>query len=62
VPTYCPSVPSDILQPEETWKDKGAYRQKALQLAERFQKNFERFASETTDSVRAAGPKIPVSR
>jgi len=61
-PTYCPGVPAEILQAENTWKDAGAYRVKALQLAEKFHKNFERFASETTEAVRAAGPKIPVSR
>jgi phosphoenolpyruvate carboxykinase (ATP) len=62
IPRSCPGVPAEILRPENTWKDKSAYRAQAAQLAERFHKNFERFAAETSEAVRHAGPKVPVSR
>ncbi|MEE9234558.1 MAG: phosphoenolpyruvate carboxykinase (ATP) [Candidatus Acidoferrales bacterium] len=62
VPKQCPGVPADVLQPENTWKNKDDFRAKAQQLAERFQKNFERFAADTPEAVRRAGPKVTVSR
>ena len=61
-PRACPEVPGKILQPENTWQDKGAYRTKALELAERFHKNFEGFAGDTTEAVRNAGPKVTVAK
>ncbi|MGH9805177.1 MAG: phosphoenolpyruvate carboxykinase (ATP) [Candidatus Acidiferrales bacterium] len=62
IPRECPGVPADILQPENTWKDKDAYRAAAQNLAERFHKNFERFAADTPETVRNAGPRVTVSR
>ncbi|MFQ5663029.1 MAG: phosphoenolpyruvate carboxykinase (ATP) [Terriglobia bacterium] len=62
IPTACPEVPRQILQPENTWKDKDAYRTQALRLAEHFHKNFEPFAPDTAEAVRAAGPKVTVTR
>ncbi len=62
IPRECPGVPAEVLQPENTWKDKDAYRAKAAQLAEAFHKNFERFAADTPEAVRNAGPKVPVPR
>ena len=62
IPRECPGVPTDILQPENTWGDKNAYRAQAQNLAERFLKNFERFAKDTPEAVRNAGPRVAVSR
>jgi len=62
IPRECPGVPAEVLQPENTWKDKNDYRAQAAQLVERFHKNFERFAADTPEAVRNAGPKVPVSR
>lgn len=42
VPESCPGVPQELLWPENTWADKGAYRAKAEKLAEDFQKEFEK--------------------
>ena len=62
IPTACPEVPGEVLQPEKTWKSQEAYRAKSLQLAERFVKNAEDFASDTPEAVRNAGPKLTVAR
>jgi phosphoenolpyruvate carboxykinase (ATP) len=62
IPRECPGVPAELLQPENTWKDKNAYRTQAHNLAERFLKNFERFANDTPEAVRNAGPRVAVSR
>ncbi len=56
-PKSCPDVPADVLNPRNTWKDKSAYDARARELAEKFKKNFEQFASGATPEVRNAGPK-----
>ncbi|MDX1741741.1 MAG: phosphoenolpyruvate carboxykinase (ATP), partial [Rhodothermales bacterium] len=45
VPASCPGVPSEILMPRNTWRDKDAYDQAASKLATLFDKNFENFES-----------------
>lgn len=57
VPTSCPGVPSEVLQPRNTWADKTAYDAAAQNLAKRFKDNFTKFADQVTDEVRNAGPK-----
>ncbi len=57
VPTSVPGVPSEVLQPRETWADREAYDAQARTLAEAFQKNFEQFADRVPEEVRSAGPK-----
>jgi len=56
VPASCPNVPSEVLRPENTWDDKAAYEEKAMELAAAFTKNFEKFADMVTDDIRKAGP------
>ena len=57
VPTSCPGVPSEILQPRSTWRNPNEYDTKARQLTALFQKNFTTHSAETTEPVRQAGPK-----
>ena len=57
VPTECPNVPADILQPRNTWSDPSAYDQTALRLAGLFQKNFRQYEDISSEEVRKAGPK-----
>ena len=40
MPKSCPGVPSEILNPRNTWADSGAYDVAAVRLREMFQKNF----------------------
>jgi len=55
-PTYCPDVPSELLIPRNTWPDREAYDRQAVDLAERFKKNFKQFTL-PSDEVRNAGPR-----
>jgi phosphoenolpyruvate carboxykinase (ATP) len=57
IPVNCPNVPSEVLKPRNTWKDGNAYDEKALHLARLFHKNFEQFADQVAEEIRAAGPK-----
>lgn len=59
-PMTCENVPSEILNPRETWTDKDTYDKTANNLAEQFVKNFEQFASETSAEILAAAPKVAV--
>ena len=50
-PTGCEGVPSDILYPRDTWKDKDAYDAQALMLAKKFIKNFEKYQDGVDDEI-----------
>jgi phosphoenolpyruvate carboxykinase (ATP) len=58
IPTTCPEVPAEVLNPQNTWTDKNAYDEKARQLADLFKKNFEKYKDGVDPEVLAAGPKI----
>src|SRR5262249_26176552 len=58
VPTSCPRVPPEILQPGATWKKPADYDAKARQVASLCQDNFKQFAADTSEEVRQAGPKV----
>ena len=61
IPDSCPDIPIDILDPRNTWKDKEAYDIKALELAESFVANFQKFEDFANDEIMSAAPrnKIP---
>jgi phosphoenolpyruvate carboxykinase (ATP) len=56
VPSQCENVPTEILNPRDTWSDKKSYDDTAKNLASKFIKNFEKFANETDASIVNAGP------
>lgn len=58
MPTACPNVPSEILNPRNTWEDKAAYDAKAKELAAQFVKNFEKYASGVNAEILDAAPKF----
>ncbi|POY37091.1 phosphoenolpyruvate carboxykinase (ATP) [Solitalea longa] len=60
MPSACPNVPSEVLNPRNTWENKEAYDQKANDLAQRFIKNFEQFADCASDEMKDALPKMSV--
>ncbi len=58
MPTTVPDVPNEILMPRNTWTDKEAYDKKANELAQLFNKNFEKYASHANEEIRSAAPKV----
>ncbi len=58
IPADVPGVPSDMLNPRRTWDDKEVYDQRARYLADKFIENFERYAAETSEEIRKAGPRL----
>jgi phosphoenolpyruvate carboxykinase (ATP) len=58
VPSACPGVPRELLDPRATWNDPEAYDRAAGQLALQFRENFARYASDAPDEVRQAGPRV----
>jgi phosphoenolpyruvate carboxykinase (ATP) len=57
VPVSCPEVPTEVLQPRNTWSDKEAYDRQAKDLARRFNENFKKYESGVSEGVRAVAPK-----
>ncbi|MBL4906281.1 MAG: phosphoenolpyruvate carboxykinase [Sneathiella sp.] len=57
MPTICEGVPSDILNPRNTWADKQAYDEKAQHLVNLFIENFEQFTQYVTEDVMKSAPK-----
>ncbi len=58
MPKYCPGVPSELLDPMNTWLQKGAYVSKAIQLAHSFHINFDKFINQASDETFHGGPLI----
>lgn len=54
IPTSCPGVPSEVLDPRNAWADRMAYERAADELAGAFARNFDKF--DAPPSVRRAGP------
>jgi phosphoenolpyruvate carboxykinase (ATP) len=57
VPTSCPEVPAEVLQPRNTWPNPADYDAQAKKLAHMFAENFADFEEGVTGAVKAAGPK-----
>lgn len=53
IPTECPDVPSDVLNPRATWADTAAYDKQATHLIGLFKENFTQFAASVDESVRS---------
>jgi phosphoenolpyruvate carboxykinase (ATP) len=57
MPTSCPDVPPEVLDPRGTWADTNAYDAQANKLARMFVENFKTFEGQVDGAVVAAGPK-----
>jgi phosphoenolpyruvate carboxykinase (ATP) len=56
VPESCPDVPSEVLNPKNTWQDKNAYDTQAKKLANMFIENFKEYLEGTSEEIKKAGP------
>ncbi len=56
MPQECKNVPSEVLNPRETWKDKEAYDAKANKLANSFKTNFKKFEENANDEILSGAP------
>jgi phosphoenolpyruvate carboxykinase (ATP) len=56
IPVAVPEVPSEILNPKDTWREAGAYDRKARELAKMFETNFHENAADAPQEVKNAGP------
>ncbi len=54
VPSACPDVPADVLNPKASWTDKKAYDSAARDVAGRFEANFKQFEKAVDDKVKKA--------
>jgi phosphoenolpyruvate carboxykinase (ATP) len=57
MPTSCPDVPAEVLNPRNTWSDGAAYDRQAAALARMFVENFRPFESGVSLDVLGAGPR-----
>ncbi|MEM7799364.1 MAG: phosphoenolpyruvate carboxykinase (ATP) [Chloroflexota bacterium] len=58
MPTSCPDVLSEILNPRNTWADPVAYDQQAIKLANLFRENFAPYETGSSQEIVAAGPMV----
>jgi len=58
MPVSCPNVPSNVLNPKNTWDNPADYDKKANVLAEAFNKNFEQYQSKANSEIIEAAPKV----
>ena len=57
IPIDVPGIPSEILDPKNTWSDKDSYELSAKKLAQMFVENFKKFQNVATEILNA-GPKL----
>jgi phosphoenolpyruvate carboxykinase (ATP) len=55
VPTSCPDVPSEVLQPRGTWADPDAYDKQAAQLLAMFEQNYKAFVAGAPETDTESG-------
>jgi phosphoenolpyruvate carboxykinase (ATP) len=55
-PTECEGIPSEVLNPRNTWTDKHAYDEQAKKLAKLFKDNFKIYKNDVSEEVINSGP------
>lgn len=56
MPTTCENVPTEVLNPKNTWSDKADYDAKAKELAKAFHNNFKTFEEGASAEIIAGAP------
>ncbi|MFC2662601.1 MAG: phosphoenolpyruvate carboxykinase (ATP), partial [Eubacterium sp.] len=57
IPQSCKDVPSEVMNPRDTWEDKDAYDQTARRLAGMFKRNFDENYPDMDKEIAEAGPR-----
>jgi phosphoenolpyruvate carboxykinase (ATP) len=57
IPTLCAGVPTELLNPRQTWADPSAYDARARDLAARFRTNFAQYADRASEEILNAAPR-----
>ncbi|RLN37618.1 hypothetical protein BBJ28_00025612 [Nothophytophthora sp. Chile5] len=57
IPTSVEGVPSEILNPKDSWTDKAAFDATAMKLAQSFKENFKQFILPGND-LSVYGPRV----
>lgn len=57
IPTSVTGVPSEILNPYNSWKDKAGYKASVQELSAKFTRNFEKYTGKVSKEIENAGPK-----
>lgn len=58
MPTTCPNVPDELLNPRNTWENGSDYDAKANHLAKLFIDNFKKFEAGASTEIKNAAPKV----
>ncbi len=58
IPSSCPNVPSEVLNPSRFWKNEDKYWETAHLLGKLFRENFQQFEIEGRMSIAQYGPKL----
>ncbi|CAK69881.1 unnamed protein product (macronuclear) [Paramecium tetraurelia] len=58
IPKTAKNIPTQILNPKNTWKNPEEFDKQVLELAEKFQINFKKYEDKATQEVINAGPKF----
>jgi phosphoenolpyruvate carboxykinase (ATP) len=56
-PQSCPNVPSEILNPRNTWENPELYDAKAIELGQKFRANFAKFEEFANEEILAGAPR-----
>lgn len=58
MPVSCPNVPTEVLNPKNTWKNAKAYDVQAKELATSFKDNFKKFEEFANEEILAGAPVL----
>jgi len=58
IPTSCPDVPSEVLNPIKSWSNEDEYMNSYKELAKKYKENFGKFEEGVANNVIEAGPKL----
>ncbi len=61
IPQAVTGVPAELLNPQQNWRDKTAYRTTARKVAALFAENFTKFENQVDDAVKAAVMRSPTA-